>query len=106
MTYVAMQLAFHMGFKNVALVGCDHSFSSKGPAHKTIISDQQDSDHFDPNYFGRGLMWQLPDILGSELHYEAAKNIFEMYGRKIVNCTVGGKLEIFDRQLLHEFINI
>lgn len=104
-TYVAMQLAFYMGFKNVALVGCDHSFASKGPAHTTIIAGQRDSNHFDPNYFARGVSWQLPDILDSELHYEAAKNIFDRYGRKIVNCSEGGKLEIFERQSLSEFLN-
>jgi len=104
-TYVAMQFAFHMGFKDIALVGCDHSFATKGPANMTVIADKQDPNHFDPNYFTVGARWQLPDILGSELHYEAAKDIFERYGRKIVNCTEGGKLEIFERQSLSEFLN-
>jgi len=34
-TYVAMQIAFYMGFKEVGLVGCDHTFATKGPANKT-----------------------------------------------------------------------
>ncbi|MBW1791168.1 MAG: hypothetical protein JRJ14_02695, partial [Deltaproteobacteria bacterium] len=104
-TYVAMQFAFHMGFKDVALVGCDHSFVTKGPANRTAIANQQDPNHFDPNYFAGGVKWQLPDILGSELHFEAAKDTFERSGRKIVNCTEGGKLEIFNRQPLIEFLN-
>jgi hypothetical protein len=98
-----MQLAFHMGFKNIALVGCDHSFATKGPANKTVIAGQQDPNHFDPNYFSEGVKWQLPDIIGSELHYDLARDIFERYGRKIVNCTEGGRLEIFERQPLGEF---
>ena len=103
-TYVAMQLAFHMGFKKVALVGCDHSFATKGPANKTVIAGKEDPNHFDPNYFASGVKWQLPDITASELHYEIARDTFERHGRKIVNCTEGGKLKVFTRQPLSEFI--
>jgi len=103
-TYVAMQLAFHMGFKEVALAGCDHNFATKGPANKTVIAGKEDPNHFDPNYFAGGVKWQLPDIAASELHYEVARDTFERHGRKIINCTEGGKLEVFTRQPLSEFL--
>lgn len=103
-TYVAMQLAFHMGFKEIALVGCDHNFATKGPANKTVIAGKEDPNHFDPNYFAGGVKWQLPDITASELHYAVAKDTFERNGRKIINCTEGGKLEVFTRQPLSEFL--
>jgi hypothetical protein len=103
-TFVAMQLAFHMGFKEVALVGCDHSFATKGPANKTVIAGKEDPNHFDPNYFAGGVKWQLPDITASELHYELARDTFERHGKKIINCTQGGKLEVFTRQPLNEFL--
>lgn len=103
-TYVAMQLAFHMGFKEVALVGCDHRFTTKGPANKTVIAGKKDPNHFDPNYFSGGIKWELPDITASELHYAVARDIFKRYGRKIINCTEGGKLEVFTRQPLSEFL--
>ena len=103
-TYVAMQLAFHMGFKEVALVGCDHSFATKGQANKTVIAGERDLSHFDPNYFAGGVKWQLPDFAMSELHYKVARDTFERNGRKIVNCTEGGRLEVFERKLLEEFL--
>ena len=103
-TYVAMQLAFHMGFKEVALVGCDHSFVAKGPAYKTVLADKVDPDHFDPNYFAGGVKWDLPSIAASTFHYDVAKDVFESHGREIVNCTEGGKLEVFPRQSLSEFL--
>ena len=53
-TVVALQLAFHMGFYRVALVGADHNFSVAGPANKTVISGNKDESHFDPNYFAGG----------------------------------------------------
>lgn len=104
-TFVAMQLAFHMGFKQVALAGCDHSFASKGPANEVVKSGEFDPNHFSKNYFSKGVKWQLPDLLASELQYDTAKSIFEKYGKKIVNCTDGGELEIFERQSLTKFLN-
>ena len=103
-TFVAMQLAFHMGFKEVALIGCDHNFTSKGPANKLVQSSDGDKDHFDPNYFSGGVMWQLPDLALSECSYSMAKEAYELAGRKIFNATEGGKLEIFPRILLKEFL--
>jgi len=103
-TYVAMQLAFHMGFVEVALVGCDHSFSTKGTANEIVASDENDPDHFDPNYFAKGVKWQLPDLAHSEFYYTIAKETFERYGRRIVNCTQGGSLELFERQPLDDFL--
>jgi hypothetical protein len=104
-TFVAMQLAFHMGFERVALVGCDHSFSSKGPANKAVVSGDKDPDHFDSNYFAGGQPWQLPDLLQSEISYMLAKEAYEVAGREIVNATDGGKLEVFVRQDLGSFIS-
>lgn len=103
-TFVAMQLAFHMGFFKVALVGCDHYFSTQGPANATVTSDSDDPNHFHKDYFGRGVKWQLPDILESEVGYTMAKNNFDAHGRQIFNCTEGGALEIFERCSLQEFL--
>jgi 6-hydroxymethylpterin diphosphokinase MptE-like len=96
-TYVAMQLAYHMGFSEVVLVGVDHSFASKGPAHKVVTSEGADPNHFDPNYFGRGFRWQLPDLETSEIAYRLARTAFEADGRRIVDCTVGGVLTVFPK---------
>ncbi len=104
-TYVAMQLAFHMGFTSVALVGCDHTFATKGPANKLVVSGQTDPNHFDPNYFSGGLKWNLPDLTQSELSYMVAKHLFESYDRKIVNCTEGGNLELLERIGLSDFLS-
>jgi hypothetical protein len=103
-TYVAMQLAFHMGFSEVALVGCDHSFSSTGAANKLMKAEGADSNHFDPSYFSGGVNWNLPDLFESEVYYGRAKKIFEAHDRKIYNCTEGGNLEIFPRLNIREFL--
>ncbi len=96
-TYVAIQLAYWMGFAEVYLIGVDHSFKTKGEAHKTVVSQGADPDHFDAAYFGKGFRWQLPDLPRSERAYALARTAFEADGRIIANATVGGKLETFER---------
>ena len=104
-TYVALQVAFHLGFEKVALVGCDHNFATKGSANMTITSGKSDPNHFSEKYFSNGDKWQLPDLLGSEMHYKIAKEYYEANQRQIINCSVGGKLEIFNRMDLKDFLN-
>ncbi len=104
-TYVALQLAFHMGFKEVALVGADHYFKTIGPSNNVVDADEVDNNHFDKRYFSGNMKWELPDLLNSEVSYSLAKENYEAFGKKIYNATVGGKLELFDRIHLKDFIS-
>ncbi len=96
-TYVALQLAYHMGFEQVILVGVDHNFTTTGPANTTITSDGDDPNHFHPGYFGKGFRWQLPDLETSEIGYRMARQAYERAGRSVLDATVGGKLTIFPK---------
>jgi hypothetical protein len=96
-TYMAMQLAYHMGYQKVILIGVDHSFSTQGKPHEAVVSQGDDPNHFSPNYFGKGFRWQLPDIETSEQAYTLARRAFEADGREIVDATVGGKLTVFPK---------
>lgn len=96
-TYVAMQLAYYMGFSQVILIGVDHNFITKGTPNTTITSQGDDPNHFNPNYFGKGFRWQLPDLETSELGYQMAKQAFEADGRQIVDATIGGNLQVFPK---------
>ena len=103
-TYVAMELAYHFGFEQVALVGCDHNFATKGHANQAVTAGETDPNHFDPRYFSGGVKWHLPDLFQSEVSYQMAKDVYEASGRKIYNCTEGGKLEIYERIGLEDFL--
>ena len=96
-TYVALQLAFHMGFQQAILVGVDHSFATQGRPNTTVISQGDDPDHFDAGYFGRGFRWQLPDLDTSESGYALARQAYEQDGRQVLDATIGGKLSIFPK---------
>jgi hypothetical protein len=96
-TNVALQLAFHMGFEQVILIGVDHNFTSKGEANKVVVSQGDDPNHVSPNYFGKGVRWQLPDLDTSEIGYALARDAYQKAGREVLDATVGGKLTIFPK---------
>lgn len=96
-TYVALQLAYHMGFEEVILIGVDHSFATTGPPGKEVVSEGADPNHFDAGYFGKGFRWNLPDLEKSEHGYRLARAAFEAAGRHVIDATVGGKLTVFDK---------
>src|SRR5271157_970544 len=96
-TYAAMQIAYHMGFQTVILVGVDHAFTTQGKPHETVISQGDDPNHFSPDYFGKGFKWQLPDLESSENSYRRARQAYERAGRQILDATIEGHLNIFPK---------
>ena len=96
-TFVAMQIAYYMGFSEVILIGVNHNFKTKGEPHKIVISEGEDPNHFDPNYFGKGVKWQLPDLKTSEKAYTLARDAYLKAGRQILDATVDGKLTVFPK---------
>ena len=94
-TYVSLQLAYYMGFKQVILIGVDHNFTTQGKPNTTIVSEGDDPNHFNPGYFGKGFRWQLPDLETSEIGYRMAREAFAADQREVIDATVGGKLNIF-----------
>ena len=102
-TFIAMQIAYHMGFSDVALVGCDHHFETQGPPGRRVQAGSVDPNHFDPSYFANQT-WQLPDLDESEISYRMALAAYRRGGRRLVNATAGGRLEVLPRMPLGDFL--
>jgi len=97
-TFVTLQLAFYMGFDTVVLVGLDHRYVEKGIPSETVVrNENQDESHFHPNYFPKGVKWQLPDLRRSEIDFELARKKFAQDGRKILDATIDGNCQIFEK---------
>lgn len=99
-TYINLQLAYFMGFKEVYLIGMDFSYIIPDSHKRTgdvLLSDSDDPNHFHKDYFGAGKTWKDPKLERVGSNYRMAKTAFESTGRKIYNATVGGSLEIFER---------
>lgn len=107
--YPMLQLAFYMGCDPVYLVGVDHSYSrtasGSGGQDSIMVSTTKDSDHFHPDYMGQGARGYVPRLDRMEQAYRLAKTTYEAHGRKVLNATKGGKLEIFDRVDFEQVVN-
>ncbi|VAV92907.1 FIG00855465: hypothetical protein [hydrothermal vent metagenome] len=100
-TIINLQLAYYMGFSEIVLIGMDFSYTVPDDAEvdgAIIHSKGDDPNHFHPDYFGKGKTWKDPKLDRVLANYQLAKTMFEADGRKIINATAGGKLEMFERQ--------
>jgi hypothetical protein len=99
-TYVALQIAYFMGFSKVILIGLDHRYVFDGEPNKPREMLTIDPNHFHPDYFSKGQIWQNPDLVRSEASYRLAKERFEKDGRMIVDATVDGACTVFPKMSL------
>ena len=101
-TYVCLQLAFHMGFSTVLLVGVDHTYKMDSSPNAETTWQGDDPNHFTTDYF-RGARWNNPDLRNSEIAYGLARKAFEDAGRRIVNLTEGSRLDVFEKETIEEW---
>ncbi|MEM7364093.1 MAG: 6-hydroxymethylpterin diphosphokinase MptE-like protein [Pseudomonadota bacterium] len=101
-TIINLQLAYYLGFSEVYLIGMDFSYaipeSVVKEGHSTLLSTEDDVNHFHPDYFGKGKRWNDPKLHNVKKSYELAKVHYELDGRVIYNATKGGELDVFDRR--------
>ena len=91
-TYLAMQLAFRMGFKKVYCIGLDHSFKYDNTIkdkshHRAVITKGHDLNHFDPDYFGDGAKWLPYSPKAVEGNFKLATEAFYRNGRELWNAS-------------------
>ena len=97
MTYCALQVAFHLGFDEVILVGVDHFFERTGAPDLLVVESRDDVNHFHPDYFGSGVRWQYPNLERSEQSYRLARSVYERNHRRVRDATIGGRLTVFEK---------
>ena len=104
-TMINLQLAYYFGFKEVYMIGMDFEYNKVGSeiieGHR-FISQEDDINHFHPDYFGKGKVWHDPKLYNVKKSYKLIKTIYELDNRKIYNSTIGGNLNIFPRKKLEE----
>lgn len=97
-SFFLMQLAYWLGYRRALLIGFDHGYAQPPTAREgeVLTGSGADPNHFDPAYF-QGKRWQAadPDMMAAA--YRLAQAAWRADGREIVNCTVGGALEVFPR---------
>jgi len=100
-SFMNLQLAYYLGASEIYLLGFDHNYAAPTRHDKNnggvITSGANDSNHFDPRYFGKGYRWHDPLVERMESAYRVAKRFLEQRGVKVFNATDGGHLEVFTR---------
>ena len=102
-TYISLQLAYFMGFRQVYLLGVDFDYTLSHDGADTIVHNLNDpSDHFTSQYFQPGERRYVPQLIRAQRAMLCAKSFYDANERKIWNATRGGKLDVFDRITLEE----
>lgn len=96
-TYVALQLAYYMGFATVLLVGVDHRYTWKGSRLRNQVADGHDKNHWAEDYHDPGEVWQPPNLDRTTVSYGLAYHAYLKAGRKIINLTPGTALDVFPK---------
>jgi glycosyltransferase involved in cell wall biosynthesis len=103
-----LQLAAYMGFSEIYLIGCDTDYkihdSVKQEGKKIgdvglLLTSTKDDDpnHFDPRYFGKGREWHNPQVSKMIEQHEWAEKALRGTQTRVFNATVGGRLEAYPR---------
>ena len=101
-TYAALQVAYFLGFKEVVLIGLDHRFKYSGEPNEAKILNGPDPNHFCEGYFGYGQHWDNPDMKNIEESYRIAQAEYEKDGRQIIDASVNGACDIFEKADYHK----
>lgn len=103
-----LQIAAYMGFSEIYLIGCDTDYVVTSTVREekdkiapgVALTSRKDDDpnHFDRRYFGKGRKWHAPRPEMMIRHYGYAREALEALGVATYNATVGGRLEVFPRR--------
>lgn len=105
-TYAALQIAYYMGFTEVAIIGLDHRYNFIGAPNETSVLNGPDPNHFTSEYFGFGKKWDNPDLQNSERFFTIAREEYEKSNRKIIDATINGACPVFEKINYLKYFNI
>ena len=107
--YYGIQLAAWMGFSDCYIIGVDLTYSIPDHVIKkgsVLLSNGDDPNHYDPNYFGKGKRWHVPR---PERMLTAFRSINEKTigaDMRIFNAGLGGNLDCFTRVNFEDCFNV
>ena len=96
-TYILLQIAVYMGFKEIYLLGCDCDYSGDNLHMAEIEYRSGEGVRF--------VMSRSDEIISSLISgHIKAREYADTHGIKIFNATRGGKLEIYERVNLEDVL--
>lgn len=92
-TFISIQLAIYMGFKEIYLLGVDFQYSYIMDKHGHFKTQPGVKDYFNGDSHGKAVQNLEP----TRNAYQVARKYCDAHGIVIKNATRGGKLEVFER---------
>lgn len=100
-TYTMIQLAVYLGYKNIYLLGMDHSYALTYDEKGNVVQDDTVNSHF---FTDKNPKEVIANIEGMNKAYIVARDYAKEHNVSIINVTRGGNLEWFPRRSLAEVI--
>lgn len=104
-TFVALEVAYWLGYSEVAIVGLDHRYAEAGIPNSRAVRAGEDKSHYRPDYFPPGTKWELPDLDRFEAGYKLARIAYDEAARPVFDCTDNGGSQAFVKSTLDEFLD-
>ncbi len=99
--YMNIQLAKYLGCNPIYLIGVDLSYKVPKSVKKNgavLTSTEDDENHFDPRYFGKGKKWHLPETERMQQAFTKAYYELKKEGVELINGGVDSKLEVVPKK--------
>lgn len=105
-TYGMLQLAWRRGFKNILIVGMNHTFRDPrgdhmDPRYNVDVGIPYEIENMDPKKVGRGAgkwFWSEENFVKkTNMFYAVAKAFYEKHGGTIINCTPDSLCPVFEK---------
>lgn len=114
--YEGFQILKHMGFSEIILLGVDMNYqihtsvkSLKDESNNIESLSDNDPNHFDPRYFGKGKKYHQPESFVIQNILSSLKflsEICEALDIKIINAGYDSKVEYFPKRSIYDILEI
>lgn len=104
--YSQIQLAVHMGFSSIALLGLDHDYTVGPVVAPGVHVAAGEQNHFHPDYRRKGEKWHAPNLHVLEVAYKKARTMAEINNTSIINCSRHSKLAVFPKMNFEAFLSV
>lgn len=106
--FLALQLAYHLGFKDIYILGLDHNYGFnsqqiKSNRHLQLRKENAEKYHFDKNYSPNSDNIHI-DLKSMENAYHLSKKELNDAGINVFNSSPGSKLKIFKKKVLKNIL--
>ena len=103
-TIACMQLAMHMGYKYIYLLGVDHNFDKVITENGEVIIDPSVKNYFCDGYDDDVANEVVHDLGNTTRAYLDVRRFIDKTDVKIINATRTTKLNVFDKMTFEEAI--